>query len=156
MELRAIRQEDREPLRAMLERIEQFQPDEVDVALELIDASIQDSAGSGYACIVASEADQMLGYVCFGPTPMTQATFDLYWIAVSADAQGRGLGKQIYAAFAAEVQRLQGRQVRIETSSKELYAATGGFYARLGFNVAGRLPDFYAPGDDLLIFYRAL
>ncbi len=156
MDLRQIREADRAPLLAMLRRIEQFKADEVDVALELIDASIQDSVRSGYACLVASEGDAILGYVCFGPTPMTQATFDLYWIAVSPDSQGRGLGKQIYAAFEAEAKRLQGRQVRIETSSKELYAATGGFYARLGFAVVGRLPDFYAPGDDLLIFYRAL
>ncbi len=156
MQLRAITSRDRAPLVAMLNRIEQFRPDEVSVALELVDASISDSAGSGYACIVASEGDAVLGYVCFGPTPMTQSTFDLYWIAVSPDAQGRGLGKQIYAAFEAETQRMNGRHVRIETSSKELYAATGGFYARLGFQVVGRLPDFYAAGDDLLIFYRTI
>jgi len=140
----------------MLRRIEQFKPDEVSVAEELIDAAIADPQGSGYACIVAAEGDSIVGYVCFGPTPMTDATFDLYWIAVSPDAQGRGLGKQLYAACEAEVRRLGGRQVRIETSSQELYAATGGFYARLGFDVAGRLANFYAVGDDLLIFYRAI
>ena len=156
MQLRTIAPADRDPLLAMLSRIEQFKPDEVSVAAELIDASIADSVGAGYACIVASEGDEILGYVCFGPTPMTQSTFDLYWIAVSPAAQGRGLGKQLYAACAVETQRQGGRQMRIETSSQELYAATGGFYARLGFEVAGRLSDFYAPGDDLLIFYRSI
>jgi len=156
VKLRPIEPSDREPLLAMLRRIEQFKPDEVSVAEELIEASISDSISSGYTCIVASEADEILGYVCFGPTPMTQATFDLYWIAVSPEAQGRGLGKQLYAACETEVRRAGGRQVRIETSSQELYAATGGFYARLGFDVVGRLADFYAPGDDLLIFYRAI
>ncbi len=156
MKLRHVVGADREPLLAMLRRIEQFKPDEVSVAEELIDACIEDPAGSGYACIVASDGDAMLGYVCFGPTPMTAATFDLYWIAVSPEAQGRGLGKQLYAACEAGIRRTGGRQVRIETSSQELYAATGGFYTRLGFEVVGRLADFYAAGDDLLIFYRAI
>ena len=156
MNIRTIMASDREPLREMLQRIEQFQPSEVTVALELIDGSIADSKGSGYGCLVATEGAAVLGYICFGPTPMTESTFDLYWIAVSPDAQGRGLGKQIYAAFEAHIKRAHATHVRIETSSKELYAATGGFYARLGFDVAGRLPDFYAPSDDLLIFYRAI
>jgi ribosomal protein S18 acetylase RimI-like enzyme len=98
----------------------------------------------------------MLGYICFGPTPMTQATWDLYWIAVASEAQGRGLGKRIYAAFAESIAARGGKQVRIETSSQESYAATGGFYERLGFSLDGKLRDFYADGDDLLIFYRKL
>jgi ribosomal protein S18 acetylase RimI-like enzyme len=140
----------------MLRRIPQFLEHEVAVAEELIDASIRDPQGSGYECIVAADADQVLGYICFGPTPMTQATWDLYWIAVSPDAQGQGLGKRLYAAFAQAIAARGGRQVRIETSSQESYAATGGFYERLGFQLDGRLRDFYAEGDDLLIFYRKL
>jgi ribosomal protein S18 acetylase RimI-like enzyme len=142
----------------LLRRIEQFKPDEVGVAEELIEASIRDPEGSGYeAIVILDDAERdLLGYVCFGPTPMTRATWDLYWIAVDPSQQGKGLGKQLFARFADVVRSREGRQVRIETSSQELYAATGGFYERLGFQIAGRLPDFYAPSDDLLIFYRAL
>jgi ribosomal protein S18 acetylase RimI-like enzyme len=126
------------------------------VAEELIDASLRDPEGSGYRCIVAAEGESVLGYICYGPTPMTRATWDLYWIAVSPDAQGQGLGKRLYAAFRDHVWAQGGRQVRIETSSQESYAATGGFYERLGFACEARLRDFYADGDDLLIFYRKL
>jgi ribosomal protein S18 acetylase RimI-like enzyme len=87
---------------------------------------------------------------------MTQATWDLYWIAVSPCMQGRGVGKQLYHAFAESIRARGGAQVRIETSSKESYASTGGFYERLGFSIDGRLRDFYAQGDDLLIFYRKI
>jgi ribosomal protein S18 acetylase RimI-like enzyme len=140
----------------MLRTITQFSPDEVSVAEELIDASLADAEGSGYHCIVASRGDDVGGYICFGPTPMTQATWDLYWIAVAPELQGQGVGKQLYQAFAQAIAARGGAQVRIETSSKESYASTGGFYERLGFSVDGRLRDFYAPGDDLLIFYRAI
>ncbi len=154
--LRPIRSKDRAPLAAMLARVAQFAPGEVDVALELIDASICEPETSGYATLIAEVAGEVAGYVCFGPTPMTAATWDLYWIAVDPARQGRGIGRALYGAFAAEVQRRGGRNVRIETSSKEDYAATGGFYERLGFGIDGRLRDFYAEGDDLLVFYRVL
>ncbi|MDB4974262.1 MAG: putative acetyltransferase [Myxococcaceae bacterium] len=147
---------DRSALSGLLSRIAQFKPDEVDVALELIDAALSDPAGSGYECLVAREGEHVVGYICTGPTPMTEATWDLYWIAVDPDIQGRGIGRALYAAFVERMQARGGRQVRIETSSKEVYAATGGFYERLGFSIDGRLRDFYAPGDDLLIFYRRL
>ena len=156
MQPRPIEARDRESLGRMLRTISQFTPDEVAVAEELIDASLKDPQGSGYECLVASEQGEVRGYICFGPTPMTEATWDLYWIAVSPAVQGRGLGKQLYQAFAEAIRVRGGAQVRIETSSKESYASTGGFYERLGFSIDGRLRDFYAPGDDLLIFYRKI
>ena len=156
MQLGPIEARDRAALGRMLRTIAQFTPDEVSVAEELIDASLEDAERSGYHCIVAREDDSVHGYICFGPTPMTEATWDLYWIAVAPELQGRGVGKQLYHAFAEALRARGGAHVRIETSSKESYASTGGFYERLGFTIDGRLRDFYAPGDDLLIFYRAI
>ena len=156
MLLRPIQLSDRDSLAHLLRRIEQFKVEEVEVAQELIDASIHDPQGSGYESIVAVSGSEVAGYICFGPTPMTQATWDLYWVAVSPEAQGQGLGKRLYAAFAESIRARGGKQVRIETSSQESYASTGGFYERLGFAVDGKLRDFYADGDDLLIFYRKL
>ncbi len=155
MNVRAIQPEDRGPLGRLLRAVEQFKPEEVTVAEELIAASIENPQGSGYECLVAIE-ECLAGYICFGLTPMTSATYDLYWIAVDPRFQGRGIGRALYHAFAQRIRLLGGAQVRIETSSKESYAATGGFYERLGFRVDGRLRDFYAPGDDLLIFYRSV
>ncbi len=156
MLVRKIEASDALPLTELLRSIAQFKPEEVTVAEELIEASIRDPKGSGYESLVALSNDRVVGYVCFGPTPMTAATWELYWIAVGPEMQGQGLGKRLYAAFAEVVRARGGRQVRIETSSQEIYAATGGFYERLGFELAGKLRDFYAVGDDLLIFYRAI
>lgn len=152
--IRPIREDDLPALGQLLRGIEQFNAEEVGVAEELLAASAQDPEGSGYHSLVAEDDGEVAGYVCFGPTPMTQSTYDLYWIAVDPGRQGRGLGRALFAGFADKLRALGGVQVRIETSSRELYAATGGFYERLGFQIDGRLRDFYAPGDDLLIFYR--
>jgi ribosomal protein S18 acetylase RimI-like enzyme len=155
VEIREIAEQDREPLTRLLARIAQFKPEEVAIALELIDAALRDPVASGYQCLVALEGE-LCGYICVGPTPMTDATWDLYWIAVAPEYQGRGIGRHLYVAFVERMRARGGRQIRIETAAQESYAATGGFYQRLGFSIDGRLRDFYAPGDDLLIFYRQL
>ena len=72
----------------LLARVENFSADEVAVALELIDAGI---AGSpDYAIRVAVLAGKVVGYVCFGPTPMTEGTYDMYWIASDPAVRGQG------------------------------------------------------------------
>ncbi len=186
MEVRQMTSAHRAPLAALLGRITQFKADEVEVALELVDAALREGPTSGYECLVALDdgsaardvlrdpspggaaalapgipsrnrpEGELCGYICFGPTPMTEATWDLYWIAVVPDVQGRGIGRSLFEAFAERMRARGGRQVRIETSSQESYTATGGFYERLGFRLEARLRDFYALGDDLLIFYRQL
>lgn len=46
--------------------------------------------------------------------------------------------------------------LRIETSTQKVYACARSLYVRQGLKEAGRIPDFYAPGDDLVTFYKNL
>lgn len=142
----------------MLSRIENFRPDEVDVALELIDDAIARPDASGYHALVAhDDADgALLGYICYGPTPMTVHTVDLYWIAVDTALQNRGTGRRLLEDFEDRVRAQGARVVRLETSSQEAYGATLAFYERTGFLLGGRIPHFYREDDDLLMFYKTL
>jgi ribosomal protein S18 acetylase RimI-like enzyme len=125
-----------------------FSEEEVGVALELFDSA------SDYEFIGAFDDDELIGYVCFGATPSTDRTFDLYWIAVHPDAQGAGAG----AALMSEVERrLWSRKARlivIETSSRDDYAPTRRFYQKRGYQETARLRDFYAPGDDRVVLTK--
>src|SRR5689334_7730889 len=98
MELRSIRREDRAPLARLLSRVANFEEEERAVALELIDEAIERPA-SGYECIVADDGRSIAGYLCFGRTPMTAWTFDLYWVAVDGERQGQGIGKKLAECF---------------------------------------------------------
>jgi hypothetical protein len=42
----------------------------------------------------------------------------------------------------------------VETSSRSDYTATRAFYDRRGYVVAGSVRDFYAAGDDRIIFVK--
>jgi ribosomal protein S18 acetylase RimI-like enzyme len=139
-------------LAEILSRIENFRPDEVDVALELIDEALTLGDATTYRVLVAEEGDTLLGYVCFGATPMTDHTYDLYWIVVDTTLQGRGVGRQLWTACREAVVASGGRLIRVETSSTELYEATKAFYAAIRLDLAATIVDFYRPGDDLLIY----
>jgi len=132
-----------------------FKPDEVEVALELIDDALTGS--SDYQVRVAVDGDGTVqGYLCFGPTPMTECTYDLYWIVVHARARGRGLARALVEDLEALLRERGRAQIRVETSETEGYGAARALYTRLGYAEASRLTDFYAPGDALITYYKVL
>jgi len=133
-----------------------FTAEEVRTALELIDEWLQRGEGSGYFTYVLEDAGAVQGYVCYGPTPMTDSTYDLYWIAVDPRAHGQGYGRRLLAFTEADIRRRGGRLVLIETSSLDANQSTIRFYERAGYDLAARIRNFYRVGDDKLIFAREL
>ena len=156
--LRTLQPEDREPVHDILVRTGFFTAVEVSTALELIDAWLEHGEPSDYYCFVGTDpqTQAILGYVCFGPVPLTEGTYDLYWIAVDPRTQGRGVGRSLLDYAEIQVQRRQGRLVLIETSSQDKYESTARFYERCGYTLLARLADFYRPGDDKLVFGKYL
>lgn len=130
-----------------------FRADEIVTAMEVLDAFFA-APERDYSALGALDADGALaGYVVYGPTPCTLGTYDLYWIAVAPDRQHAGIGSLLLAEME---RRLRGRArlVLIETSGQPLYAPTRAFYERRGYHEVARVPDFYADGDDRVIFAR--
>ncbi|MGA9520000.1 MAG: GNAT family N-acetyltransferase [Myxococcaceae bacterium] len=124
-------------------------------ALELIDIALQGNSPD-YKVLVADKDSKVLGYICYGPTPMTEGTFDLYWIASDPAARGQGVGGKLTTAMEEDLRRSQGRIIRVETSAQEAYGSTRGFYAAMKYTEECRFRDFYKPGDDLVILAKRL
>jgi GNAT superfamily N-acetyltransferase len=108
------------------------------------------------ALLLVGERDEPLAYACFGATPMTDATYDLYWMITEAGHRGRGLGGRLLSAIEAELRGRAARTLRIETSSLEGQGGARRFYERAGYAVVGLIPDFYRPGDDLVTLAKRL
>jgi len=145
---------DRAALEAAIRSDATFRDDEIAVALELVDAGLAGS--TDYEILVAEVDGTVAGYVCFGPTPMTRASHDLYWIVVDARVRGRGVAVALVRAMEAVLIERGGGNVRVETSETEGYGAARALYARCGYPEAARLADFYAPGDALIVYYKRL
>ena len=134
-----------------------FRPEEVACAIELLGAVLDPPEGNTYeARIGVDEADLAVCYACFGQTPMTDATFDLYWLVTSASSRGRGHGKHLLTALESELRDRRARNLRVETSSLEGQGGALRFYERTGYSVTGRIADFYRPGDDLVTLVKRL
>ena len=145
-----------------------FRSEEIACAIELLDAALAPSDGepadqrdpddTGYEArvAVADDGERVLGYACFGATPMTEATYDLYWLVVAENARGRGVGGALVAAVDAELKQRGARIIRVETSSLEGQGGARRFYEKTGFRLAGAIPDFYRQRDDLLVYAKVL
>lgn len=127
----------------------------MDCALELIDAASQ-AGNPDYQVLVASRDAKIVGYVCYGPTPMTDGTFDLYWIASDPLVRGQGVGAALVSAMEGDIRRRKGRLIRVETSAMEAYGPTRGFYAAMQYKEESRFRDFYKPGEDLIVLAKRL
>ncbi|OGO71002.1 MAG: GNAT family N-acetyltransferase [Chloroflexi bacterium RBG_19FT_COMBO_62_14] len=97
---------------------------------------------------------QVVGFACYGPTPLTEGTFDLYWICVDREFGRRGIGRALMERVEREVRRLGGRMIVLDTSGRAAYEPTRAFYRSVGFTPTATVPDFYEIGDDLVIFSR--
>jgi ribosomal protein S18 acetylase RimI-like enzyme len=152
--LRSLERGHRARLEALVAGTKVFRPSEVAIAVELLDRAA--AGDDDYRFVGAFDGDDMVGYACWGPTPGTEGTFDLYWIAVDASRQGGGVGSQLLAHVERTLQAGGGRLIVVETSSRADYAPTRAFYERRGYARAATLPGYYAPGDNLVIYLKEL
>ena len=144
--------------RARLEQLTRgtglFREEEVATAVELLDESL--AGDDDYQFVGGFEDDQLVGYACWGATPGTVATSDLYWIVVDRDRQGAGVGSQLLSEVERRLTADGRRLVVVETSSRTDYTPTRGFYEARGYTRAATIPGYYAPGDDLVVYTKDL
>lgn len=163
---------DRSRVAEILRGSKVFSAAEIGVALELFDEAIADgglrtareelhppsairSPQSDYLFLGAFTPEEVLvGYACWGPTPATDRTWDLYWIAVDTALQGAGIGTILLQEVERRLVGQHARMLIAETSSRSDYAATRSFYERRGYREVARVRDFYAPADDRIIFVK--
>jgi GNAT superfamily N-acetyltransferase len=149
--LRHLTAADRGRIEEVSRAVGVFRQDEIPVALEVFDGAV---AGSPDYLALGAEMDgRLAGWICWGPTPCTLGTFDLYWMAVDPAHHGAGIGTALLNAME---QQLPGtaRLVVVETAGRPDYAPTRGFYEARGYRAVSRIPDFYAPGDDQVVYVK--
>jgi ribosomal protein S18 acetylase RimI-like enzyme len=153
--LRELKAEDREVLGPLLRSTQKFTEAEIEIALELVDEAIE-KTDTSYQFIIAESKEGVQGYGCWGMVPLTIGAYDIYWIAVSPESQGKGVGSQILHHMEDEIMKNQGRMILLETSSSEAYKDTRAFYEKRGYQLESRLRDFYKPGDDRCIYVKRI
>jgi GNAT superfamily N-acetyltransferase len=151
--LRTLHAADRGRIEEITRAARLFREDEIPVALEVFDGA---AAGSpDYIALGAEHDGRLAGWICWGPTPCTLGTYDLYWMAVDPALQRTGIGTALLAAME---RRLAGvaRLIVVETAGRPDYRDTRAFYQARGYSVAATIADFYAPGDAQVVYVKSL
>lgn len=133
-----------------------FKLREIDILRELLDIYTSNPHQQDYYFISYDQDGQILGFACYGPTAMTDRTYDLYWLAVTKATQAQGIGGQLLAHVENAIRRRNGRLVMVETSSMPAYDLTRRFYLKNNYEQVAVIKDFYADGDSLVIFRKRL
>jgi ribosomal protein S18 acetylase RimI-like enzyme len=133
-----------------------FKPLEVVALQEVFDDYFATNQADGHVSVTFETADGLLGFAYYAPTPMTDRTWHLYWIAVAKTQQSRGVGGEILKFVENDIRERGGRLLVIETSSTSHYEPTRRFYLKHGYKEATTIEDFYADHDGMTVFTRRL
>lgn len=151
--IRSVRASDRAAVERITRSSGLFREDEIPVAVEVFDAA---AGGDPSYTALAAEADgRVVGWICWGPTPCTLGTWDLYWMAVDPTLQGTGVGTALIREMEHRLAGLA-RMIVVETAGRADYAGTRAFYEARGYRAVATIPDFYAPGDDQIAYVKYL
>ncbi len=133
-----------------------FNPAAIEIMKEVIDNYVK-NPDKDYWLIEEKCDNKVEGFVIFGRTPITEFTWDIYWLVVDRNLQGKGIGKKLFKrALEHILQRNNKALIRIETSSEEDFDPARNFYIKQGFKESGRIPDFYSQGNDLVTYYKEI
>ena len=150
--IRKLKPDDVKGIKDILNRTDNFQEEEIEVAMELVQIAISDPEQKDYNIFVYEENNKLLGYHCTGRRPLTDAVYDLYWIVTDPDYKSKGIGKKLINHAENFVIENNGRWLLVETSSRGVYQATRNFYLRNNYSIISEINDFYSLGDNLIVF----
>jgi len=154
--IRPIEAQDRSQLLELVRLQDNFNAQEVEVAIEVIDDTLDPAKNDYFILVAVSQGQGVVGFLCYGEIPMTDRRFDLYWVAV-APAMGRqGVGRLLLARMEAELRGQGPAKVYVDTSSTPGYDRARGFYEKNGYQAACVLHDFYRDGDDKVIYLKEI
>src|SRR4051812_17715204 len=129
-----------------------FKPLEIVALKEVLDDYHDANQAEGHRSVTFEEGGRILGFAYYAPAAMTDQTWYLYWIAVTKQTQARGVGSKLLRHVEDDIRAVGGRLLMIETSSLPHYELTRQFYLKHSYEQAGVLRDYYADGDDMVVF----
>jgi ribosomal protein S18 acetylase RimI-like enzyme len=151
-----LRAADVDAIRALVRDTGVFSEEEINVAGELAEETLAKGPDLAYHFLIAEQDGNLLGYSCYGRIPLTQASYDLYWIVVDNKKQNRGIASFVMERTQDAIRALGGKQLYTETSSRSVYAPAQSFYLKHAFAEIARFEDFYSDGDDKIVYGKKL
>ena len=153
VDIRSLGTEDRRVLLEITRSPPFFRPDEIEIADEILQGSCAMDRRPLQSVGRRQVENRMAGWSCHGRVPLTDATFDLYWIVVDPHFKTVGVGRQLLAEVerlvhdrraAGSWQKPRPRQPTLPRANSTCAAATTSS-ARSTISIAPEMAKSYSP-----------
>ena len=104
----------------------------------------------------AEDSENIVGLAYYVPEPMTNGTYNALLLAVQPEQQGRGIGAALMTHIEQTLREQNNRILLVETSGLPKFERTRRFYRKIGYEEEARIRDFYAAGEDKIVFRKVL
>ncbi len=152
MTIRPLEPGDVPALQTVLDETELFPGDLLPDMLE----RYLSGTGNTEIWLTATKGGTPVGLCYAAKEDLTDGTWNMRALAVHPAEQGHGHGAALVARLEATLKDAKGRTLIIDTSGTPGFAGTRTFYVKIGYTEEARIRDFWAPGDDKVVFWKSL
>jgi ribosomal protein S18 acetylase RimI-like enzyme len=124
--------------------------------MDLFDEHLLKGETSNYKFMLHEKDGELLAYGCYGLIKLSNRRYHLHWLAVDRNHQKHGLGVQLEAAIASKIRAINGVKIYAEISNRDYHAPVRVFYEKCGYRLAAAIADYYADGDDKVLYVKDL
>ena len=151
-EIRMVTSEEIPALKEVLDTIELFPSD-------LLDDMMSDylhNSESEDIWFADTEGGKPISIGYCAPEKMTEGTYNLYAIGVINDIQAKGVGGKMMSFIENHLRDNGHRILIVDTSGTPEFKSSREFYTKLGYTKEAVIRDFWAEGDDKVVFCKQL
>ena len=153
--IRAAKPDDTEAIMNLADAIGLFEAEELEELGGMLNGYFEGTLSEGHSWVVCDDGE-VLAVAYFAPEQYAYGVYNLYFIAVHPKCQGKGYGTAVLNMVEKTLTEKGERLLLIETSSLPNFEMTRKFYRKQGYEEEARIRDYYKPGDDKIIYRKAL
>lgn len=154
--IRPLTADDAAAVPALAVAAELFPPDEAGIVEAMMDGYLASARDQGAVCVVDDLDGELVGVAYYEPVPEADRTWNLLMIGIRSEhhrtGRGRALLRHVEDDLAVRGQRL----LVVQTSGLPVFARARAFYGACGYDEEAMVRDYYADGDDMVLFRKAL
>ena len=151
--IRETKKADSEAILAIVRDSEQFDENCLTHVEETLNNYL---AGESDDLWFTADDGEPVGVAYCAPEPVTDGTWNLLMLWTRRDRNGQGHGSALVSHVENILNERSVRLLIVETSSLPDFAGARAFYDKCGFTEEARIRNFFAAGDDKIVYTKSL
>jgi ribosomal protein S18 acetylase RimI-like enzyme len=146
---------DKNDMQKLFSALNLFNNNELEFMTELVDSYFNQTLGEGHYWVVG-EDKTIVSAAYYAPESFGQNVYNLYFIGVLPNQQGKGIGSSMLKYVENHLQKLEQRLLLVETSGLPNFDKTRDFYLKNNYEQEATIREYYKEGDDKIIYRKKL